>query len=371
MTPARRIAFALPGFHRVNRGAEVALESVARELARLPGFEVTLFGAGHARAGEPYRFVHAARIARERFVRFPRLPVLRHEYAYEELTFFLPLLARFRPRDFDATVGCSYPFTNWALRLRRRDRRPRHIYVTQNGDWPCRRRNAEYKYFSCDGLVCTNPDYFDANKDDWPCSLIPNGVDPARFSPGAPDRASFHLPEGVPLAIMVSALIDSKRVLDGIRAVARAPGVFLAVAGDGPLRDAVRALGEDLLPGRFRHLTLARERMPEFYRAADCFLHMSLDEPSANAYIEALASGLPVVTHDRRVTRWTFDDTAHLVDANDLDAVARAIERACDDRSEERVRERLDLVARRYTWSAIARDYARFIDQTIARGGAA
>ena len=48
-----RILFALPGLHRVVRGAEVAFESVAREIARTPGYSVTLIGSGQPRPDEP------------------------------------------------------------------------------------------------------------------------------------------------------------------------------------------------------------------------------------------------------------------------------------------------------------------------------
>jgi hypothetical protein len=40
-----KLLFALPGFHRYDRGAEVALLSVARELAR-SGEDVTVAGSG-------------------------------------------------------------------------------------------------------------------------------------------------------------------------------------------------------------------------------------------------------------------------------------------------------------------------------------
>src|SRR3546814_5508392 len=63
------------------------------------------------------------------------------------------------------------------------------IFVTQNGDWPAYASNTEYRSFSCDGLVCTNPDYLERNSVRWNCALIPNGVDLARFSPGAAERA--------------------------------------------------------------------------------------------------------------------------------------------------------------------------------------
>ena len=88
-------------------------------------------------------------------------------------------------------MTCSYPFTNWALRRPTRSaRRPRHVFVTQNGDWPAyvrhsAERQSEYRFFDCDGLICINPDFFDRNKAAWNCRLIPNGVDPGRFQPGA------------------------------------------------------------------------------------------------------------------------------------------------------------------------------------------
>jgi glycosyltransferase involved in cell wall biosynthesis len=143
--------------------------------------------------------------------------------------------------------------------------------------------------------------------------------------------------------------------------------VHLVIAGDGELRRQVQALGDELMPGRFSLLTLPRARMPELYRSADVFLHMSQDEPSANAYIEALASGLPIVTHDRQVTRWTLEDQAVLVDTSDEHSVAEAIGRAMDLRGSHHVLGRVRLVQRRFAWSAIAGQYCSFFQQILQR----
>jgi hypothetical protein len=89
-----RILFALPGLHKYDRGAETAFIAIARELAK-GGDEVTLIGSGQARASEPYRFVHAGSIGREHFARFPSLPVLRNDAAYEELSFAPALLGHY------------------------------------------------------------------------------------------------------------------------------------------------------------------------------------------------------------------------------------------------------------------------------------
>jgi glycosyltransferase involved in cell wall biosynthesis len=355
-----RVLFALPGRHRVVRGAEVALEELARHLACIAGFEVSVIGSGQARLFEPYHYKRARCVPREWFERFPSVPYLRDHYSYEELSFAPALFMAYRPRDFDITVTCGYPYTSWVLRQGRKGWRPRHVYVTQNGDWMCHAKNWEYRHFSCDGLVCTNPDYYARAADCWPSVLIPNGVNPTVFEPGKADHAEFGLPAYGAVVLMVSALIPSKRVLDGIRAVAKLPGVHLVIAGSGEMRDEVAALGQRLLPGRFALLNVPRSRMPSLYRCADVFLHMSQDEPSANAYVEALASGLTIVTHDRNVTRWTLEDTAVYVNTSSIDDVVRGIQEAVRYRTPADVARRREIVHRRFSWSQIANEYGEF-----------
>ena len=361
-----RVLFALPGLHRVVRGAEVALEAIAQRVAATPGFDLTLIGSGPQRNSVPYRYRQTRCIARERFEKFPSVPYLRDHYGYEELTFAPGLYRALQRETFDVTMTCGYPYSNWILRSRDRDgHRPRHVFVTQNGDWMLRSRSWEYRFFGCDGLVCTNPDYFDAHRGGWPSVLIPNGVDPDLFYPGESSRAEFGLPADRPVVLMVSALASFKRVLEGVRSVARVPNAYLMIAGDGEQRKDVQSLGEQLMPGRFQLKTIDRSKMPQLYRSADVFLHMSQDEPSANAYIEALASGLPIVTHDRRVTRWTMEDTAVLVDTSDEVAVADAIGKAIHLRRDQDVAARRDLVERRFSWDAIAMQYCEFFRQVV------
>ena len=241
------------------------------------------------------------------------------------------------------------------------------IFVTQNGDHAVHSRSSEYNWFFCNGLVRTNPDYFAQNSAQWPSRLIPNGVDPSMFCPGPAERKAFDLPEGVPIALMVSALIESKRVDEGIRAAALVPGLHLVICGQGPEREKIRALGHRLMPGRFHSMELPRDRMPEMYRCADLFLHMSLDEPSANAYIEALATGLPIVTHDRAVTRWTIEETGVLVDATSLARVAAGILSALGKKSPADLMARRKLAETRFSWSGIARQYHEFFQEILAR----
>jgi glycosyltransferase involved in cell wall biosynthesis len=360
-----RILIALPGLHRVDRGAEIAFIAVAKEFAKA-GDTVTMMGSGEIRPGMPYRFLHAASVPREYFETFPALPVLRTEYCYEELTFVPSFLFRYRPTEYDITLTCSYPFTNWVLRRPvLGGRRPRHVFVTHNGDWPPLRRESEFRFFDCDGLICINPDFFERNKDRWNSRLIPNGVDSGRFQPGLAQRQAFDLPDDRLIVLMVSALIPNKRIEFGIEAVSRIPDAHLVVAGDGPLRNAISALAAKLLPGRFTVLSVAPERMPTLYRTADVFLQASIDEPFPLVFLEAMACGVPIVAHDTSRVRWFVGDNEFLVDMRDPAAIAQGIERARSSGSAGR-QIRVDKAAT-YSWARIAGLYRNFFREILGR----
>ena len=309
-----KVGVLLPGLHRIHRGAEVALESIADGLARL-GHDVLVVGGGPSVPGRPYRYRRSAYIDRRHFERAPHIPPLRNEATYEELTFALGLLARRPYRDLDVTISCGYPFLNWLLtRSPPRGSRPPHVFVTENGDAPALLNRSEFKYFRCDGLVCTNPEFEERNRTRWTTALIPNGVDTDRFSPGPGRQRAPGLPPSAPIVLMVSALIESKHVAAGIRAVSVLDDAFLLLVGDGPLRMEIDKLANDLLPGRYRRITVPATEMPDLYRSADVLLHMSQTESFGNVYIEAMCSGLPVVAHNTRTTQWIFGEYPGLVD---------------------------------------------------------
>lgn len=136
---------------------------------------------------------------------------------------------------------------------------------------------------------------------------IYNGVDTARFAPQAAHAVDL-LPAGFrgEDSIVVGAVGRIQPVKDQatlMRAFAalreRAPDAWprlrLAIAGNGPLLEALRALATDLgivaqcwLPG-------AQEDVPSVLRAFDVFVLPSLNEGISNTILEAMATGLPVV----------------------------------------------------------------------------
>jgi len=366
-----RILFALPGLHRVHRGAEVAFESIAHEIGLVGRDDVVLMGCGEQRDDRAYRFQHVPCIPRERFERLPKFPMLRNEYMYEELTFAASLALGQRRASFDLSVTCSYPYTNWVLRSHLPGRhRPQHVFVTQNGDWPAASNQREFRFFSCDGLVCTNPSYFERNRDRWFSTLIPNGVDPDRFRPGPGDRRAFGLPEDRPVILMASALVETKRVLESIKAVAQLRDPFLVVAGDGPLRAEADRLAAELLPGRFLRGSFPHQRMPDLYRSADVFLHAAPLESFGNVYIEAMATGLPIVANDEALTRWILGDHGHLVDVASTECIVSGLKVALDQ-ADRGAMDRAAFAANNYAWRNVAARYRSFFDEVLARSPSA
>jgi glycosyltransferase involved in cell wall biosynthesis len=359
-----RILFALPGLHRCARGAETAFISVATELAKA-GETVTLIGSGRPNPEAPYRFVRAASMAREKFESLPSIPGLRNECAYEELTFIPHFLYQYRRADYDITVTCSYPFTNLLLRLPSlRKVRPPHIFVTQNGDFPARTNKSEYRLFGCEGLVCTNPDYYERNQRRWRCQLIPNGVDCVRFQPRANPQQCVNIPKDRFIVLMVSALVPDKRVDVGIKAISRIPEAHLWLAGDGPLRQAVDELAARLLPGRFKRFSVPPEHMPSVYQSADVFLHLSMEESFGNVFLEAMACGLPVVAHDSYRVRWIVGNDEFLLNTKDSAAIAAHIKLARES-SPDKQKQRVARAAT-FSWVEIAAMYRVFFREVIA-----
>jgi glycosyltransferase involved in cell wall biosynthesis len=123
------------------------------------------------------------------------------------------------------------------------------------------------------------------------------GVDLTRFAPV--DRAAAKATLGIsgPLVISVGALIPRKGHDVVIDAVARLPGVSLLIAGEGPERAALQAaIARHNAADRIRLLgAVPHGELPALIAGADAMALASASEGLANAWVEALACGTPVV----------------------------------------------------------------------------
>lgn len=126
------------------------------------------------------------------------------------------------------------------------------------------------------------------------------GVDQDRFAPRdkAVAKASWNV--AGPLVVSTGALIPRKGHDILIRAIADLPGVTLLIAGEGAERDALERLIAGLgLGDRVRLLGgVPHDALPDLLAAADVFALASASEGLANAWVEAVASGVPIVITD-------------------------------------------------------------------------
>lgn len=133
-------------------------------------------------------------------------------------------------------------------------------------------------------------------------SIHRTGLDRARFRPldRAECRAKLGLLQDAPLLATVGALIPRKGQAHAIDALVDIPGALLALAGSGPDEVILRARAEALgLAERVLFLgPVPHDDIPVLLNAADLFVLPTASEGLANAWVEALACGTPVVTTD-------------------------------------------------------------------------
>jgi teichuronic acid biosynthesis glycosyltransferase TuaC len=126
------------------------------------------------------------------------------------------------------------------------------------------------------------------------------GLDQSRFVPR--DRPSEKAKLGVsgPLILSVGALIPRKGQDLLIAALAALPQATLMLAGHGESEGDYRALSERLgVSDRVRFMgSVPHDDLPALFAAADVMALVSASEGLANAWVEALACGTPVVASD-------------------------------------------------------------------------
>lgn len=154
------------------------------------------------------------------------------------------------------------------------------------------------KYYShCDYLVGNTSDIVDY--------VIAEGFDPARvvrlpnfvYPPSNPalSRVGLDTPLEAPLLLAMGRLHENKAFDVLLRALTEVPDAWLWLAGEGPEREALKALARNLgVADRVRFLGW-RDDSDAIMRAADVFICPSRHEPLGNVILEAWAAERPVI----------------------------------------------------------------------------
>jgi sugar transferase (PEP-CTERM/EpsH1 system associated) len=180
----------------------------------------------------------------------------------------------------------------------------------------------------------------DVGIDDSKISVIRNGVDARRFQP-VPDRAALRqrlgFEPGQSIVIAVGRLDPVKNyplLIDAFSLVRqRAANALLVIVGDGPERARIEQHIAQRRLSSIVRLVGHRDDVEDWLAAADVFAHPSSFEGMANAALEAMAAGLPVVaTRVGGFEEIVVDGvTGRLVACADENALAQALAGYCVD----------------------------------------
>ncbi len=199
------------------------------------------------------------------------------------------------------------------------------------------------------------------------------GLDRDRFRPyehtqlrrQLSEELGFAMPDNAPLLACVGALIERKGQGIAILALRDIPGARLVLVGKGEDEGRLRALAasEGVAERVFFAGSVDHDLMPLILSAADVMVLPTVSEGLANAWVEALACGTPVVTSDVGGARELIDSsTAGRLVARDPQSVAAGINAVLNNPPP---REAVAALTEHFSWdanaAALAAHYAKLV----------
>jgi teichuronic acid biosynthesis glycosyltransferase TuaC len=192
------------------------------------------------------------------------------------------------------------------------------------------------------------------------------GLDQSRFVPR--DRKEEKAKMGIsgPLILSVGALIPRKGQDLLIAALPALPNAMLMLAGQGESEADYRALASDLgVADRVSFLgSVLHDDLPALFAAADVMALVSSSEGLANAWVEALACGTPVVASDvGGIRELVKTPEAGRIVERTPEAIAAAI---TDILANPPVREAVAANVSAFSWGENAQQLAEFFRRVAA-----
>ncbi|WP_066424513.1 glycosyltransferase family 4 protein [Anabaena sp. 4-3] len=199
--------------------------------------------------------------------------------------------------------------------------------------------------------------------------VIVNGVDLQEFAPGVANRQQLGLPENVTLALFAGDIRTPRKNLDSVlQALVKVPDLHLAVVGNpegSPFPELAASLG---LSDRV-HFVGYRRDIADIMRTVDLFVFPSRYEACTLVLLEALASGLPVITATATggAELVTPECGVVLPDSDDTDALATALLSMVSDRQRrQQMSQAARTLAEKYSWQTMAQTYMDLFEEFIS-----
>jgi len=201
------------------------------------------------------------------------------------------------------------------------------------------------------------------------------GLDRDRFRPLTHTQLRAQLgtelgcqfPDNAPLMVCVGALIERKGQDIAIAALANIEGAQLALVGKGEDEAHLRSLASDLGVAERVHFagSLDHDMLPLVLSAADVMVLPTANEGLANAWVEALACGTPVVTCDVGGAREIITNATagRLVERNP-ESVAAGVLAVLNNPP---MRPAVAAMAEKFSWQTNAIELAAYYESLIAK----
>lgn len=368
-----RVALVCSGLGSIRRGYEAFAQGLFDALSGVPSLDVWLFKGAGDRTTRQVPLPHlprsgfAARLLGDISRRGP--------YVVEQTTLtatLIPYLPRVRP---DVVYYCDPAVGRMLWYWRKVTGAGFRLIMHNGGPHPPPFKWADHVHQLTPSALteALSAGYPPERQTLLPCGFYFGAV-PRAMSMGERNsrRRSLGLPVDRPVVLSVGALNRGHKRMDYLIAEVAAMGEgrpFLVMLGESENEtEAVRATAQLLLgPDGFVMRTVPRERMDDYYRAADIFALASLQEAFGLAYVEAMAHGLPCIAHDQEVTRFVLGSGGKLVDLRQRGALTAALWGALDqsDTTELRAR-RHNTMRERFGWPALLPGYVSMLTQRPA-----
>jgi glycosyltransferase involved in cell wall biosynthesis len=203
--------------------------------------------------------------------------------------------------------------------------------------------------------------------------LVRNGIEQGRFDGAVPSLREDLPPDRTLIVGLIGRLEWEKGIDIFLRAAARVldefPNALFVVVGEGPDKDKLEQLVDELNIGGNVSMLGRRDDMPSVYASLDVMVSSSRQEGLPMAILEGMASSLPlVVTAVGEVPTVVLDGrTGVLVPAEDLDSLTAGILKLLRDPA---LRTRLGIAARQrieeeYSAARMTTDYLQVYAEAI------
>ena len=199
--------------------------------------------------------------------------------------------------------------------------------------------------------------------------VIPNGVDLDKFYPVQTGKKTEVL-----RLITIGRLSVTKRVPLLIDAVSilhkEGYKLKLTITGGGQMENQLKQIVSERNLSSIIDLTgrISADDMTLLYRKNDIFISASMLEGMSNAMLEAIASGLPIVSTRCEGLDELIVDNGIVVEQPDAVSIAKAIKTIADDEKKYvKMRMAARKQAEKFTWKSAANQYIKIYHKIIGK----